>query len=144
MVDTKKTILVRLRGDLYARLEALAQKENRSIANMLDTMLSDMLAPHQRQPGDIIDTPVGPAVVDLVEDLPESAMKLRPPVFNKLPTAMPTTLAEANDPKSPGYSAEIRLDIIKTPAQAKKAVEDIAPHTNFLDRKYSRLKNKKD
>lgn len=48
---------------------------------------------------------------------------------NLLPTQMPTTLEEANDPKSPDYSANIRPDIpvIKTPAEAVEAVGLIKP-----------------
>jgi hypothetical protein len=46
---------------------------------------------------------------------------------NILPTAMPTTLAEGNDPKSPGYSAPIRPDIQSKPIKTKAdAVEVVA------------------
>jgi hypothetical protein len=46
----------------------------------------------------------------------------RPQVINQLPTAMPTTLEEANDPTTPGYSASVKPDY--KPPQHYKPLSD--------------------
>ena len=61
--------------------------------------------------------------VEVAKPVETNVHKVQP--VHILPTAIPTTLKEGNDPKSPGYSAPVRPDIIKTPSQATEKLQTV-------------------